>query len=520
MGWVLPTGHVDTDDKWSSEERAYDNVIIGSSAYNNWGVVSWSSFLELTHDSILCSKVAFWVSWDMTVDPQIDVDVYYDGAWNHLYQGTCARAEWVEKTLAEEKQITSVRFSLYNPYSYGVVRRIHEVKFYVPTPIITTEAAEVPVPVSNPAYCEFADGNGTINSAVNATERGFEIKHEVSGTLYNDIIHEMAGFVGETDWDIDMQWHGTIIKIEHEHGDFVQGAFTLELGAFPAFFYDKLFAGESYTYRAYAIIAGVTYYGEWVAFSLGVYTAEGGVHDDNTLPIDTSGLIPIESPFEPISVFQPPSEWVPEGMEAIAEEFPELVLPEFEFPEFTYPDFPPYNGSWLGWFYYRKPYTKKDLDELRKKCRIFQDNSVEYALVINHNARVMQQFLNSMTEYLGADEYNTFKSIIPAQHLNALAREELGVKDFKDIINNFINNSIDNANNVNNNFQLIRSGLSAYAYTEDEGFNDITVRTKQINDDNPDVVGLKKVIDNLNQEMANNYETINHNLQVLRAILF
>jgi len=244
-------------------------------------------------------------------------------------------------------------------------------------------------------------------------------------------------------------------------------------------------------------------------------TGEPHPKDDVSAGNPVVPIIPIEVPYEPIVPFEPPGAEISE----LEEEFPDLELPEFELPDFEYPEFPPYNGSWLGAFYYRKPYTKKDLDELRKKCRIFQDNSVEYALVINHNARVMQQFLNTMTEYLGADEYNTFKPIIPAQHLNALAREVLGVKDFKEIINNFISNSIDNTNNVNNNFQLIRSGLGDYTYTEDEGFKDITIRTKQVEDNNPDVEGLKKVIDNLNKEMANNYDVINHNLHVLRAIL-
>ena len=124
-----------------------------------------------------------------------------------------------------------------------------------------------------------------------------------------------------------------------------------------------------------------------------------------------------------------------------------------------------------------------------------------------------------MTTYMGADEYNTFRPIIPAQHLNALAREPLDVNDFKAIVNNFINNSIDNTNNVNNNFRLIRDGLSDYAYAEDGGFRDIMVTTKVVEDNNPDVDGLKKVIDRLNQEMANNYTIINHNLHVLRAIL-
>jgi len=124
-----------------------------------------------------------------------------------------------------------------------------------------------------------------------------------------------------------------------------------------------------------------------------------------------------------------------------------------------------------------------------------------------------------MTEYLGTNEYNTFKSIMPSQHLNALAREELDVGDFKAIINDFVRNSIDNTNNVNNNFQLIKSGLSAYTYSGEGSFRDMIVTTKEVKDDNPDVEGLKKVVDRLNLETLSHYQTINHNLEVLRAIL-
>ena len=120
---------------------------------------------------------------------------------------------------------------------------------------------------------------------------------------------------------------------------------------------------------------------------------------------------------------------------------------------------------------------------------------------------------------MGNDEYNTFKPVMPPQHLNALAREPLDVKDFKAIINDFIRNSIDNTNNVNNNFQLIKSGLSAYTYSGEGSFNNMTITTSEVNDDNPDVEGLKKVVDRLNMEAANNYQIINHNLEVLRAIL-
>ena len=387
---------------------------------------------------------------------------------------------------------------------------------------VTTEAAAVPVPVSNPAYCEFADGNGTITSAANATERGFEVKHIFSGTLYDVIMHEMAGFVGDTTLNFNV-WEGTLIKIEHEHGDFVEGAFTLELGAFPAFFYDKLFAGESYTYRAYAIISGVTYYGEWVAFSLGIYTGEGAPSptDDISEGDPTVPIIPIDIPIDQVEPY-PPFEWEfpPEipypPWDWDLPDLPPWILPDL--PEWEIPDYPPL--SFIDDFYYRKPYTAKDLDELRKKCIIYNKNSVEFALVLRHNMNVLREFFNMMTDYMGKEEFNDFTDVIPPQRLKELYLDPLEPNDFKDMINGFIRNTVDDNIAVNRNFSLIQEGLSDYETGSDDAyFTEISSAMKTVTEDNPDVDTLKRYIDNLNQETASNYSTIMHNLEILRAKL-
>ena len=365
--------------------------------------------------------------------------------------------------------------------------------------------AEVTTEAASSIGIDHAKGNGTATGE-DITERGFEVKLAFSGTLYEYIQRHIAGFSTGSVSLVGTTWVGTIVKTVSEEGAFDAESFIGDLGRFPiAVHSDKLFAGETYDYRARATISGTEYYGEWVEFTTNTYPAGSGPDD--------------QIPIEDIIITEPPI--IPEELEPfyIEPEFPPFELPEFEWPEFNYPEMPAYNGSWLGWFYYRKAYTKRDLEELRKKCRIFQDNSVEYALVINHNSRVLQQFLNTMTDYMDADEYNTFKPIIPTQHLNALAREPLNVIDFKKMINNFISDGIDNANNVNHNFLLIRNGLGDYAYTEDEGFRDISITTNLVNDNNPDVDRLKKVVDRLNKEMANNYNIINHNLHVLRSIL-
>jgi len=366
--------------------------------------------------------------------------------------------------------------------------------------VITYIMAEVTTEAATEIAYECAMGNGTITGS-NITERGFEIKLEYSGTLGNYVFHSVAGFEGDVSYSTATgKWEGTLIKTESEEGNFEDGAYELVLGHPSIFgnpdhvFNDKLFECESYTYRARATINGIVYYGDWVGFTTDCYPA--GHQDDSTPPIDMPPIIP--PPDEPIDIIVPPIE-------------PPV------FPPIEPPEMPP--GYWSGMFYYRKAYRKKDLDELRRKCRIFLDNSVEYALVLNHNMRVLQQFLNYMHEYSDVSEFNGFKDLIPTQHLNALAHKELDVSDFKAIINNFISNSVNNTMNVNNNFRLIRNGLSDYVYSDDVGFIEGKVSTKPVVVNDPDVEMLKKKVDALSREMASNYATTQHNLYIVRAMI-
>jgi len=112
-------------------------------------------------------------------------------------------------------------------------------------PVVTTQGASVPVAVPNPAYYEWATGNGTIVSGEKITDRGFEIVVEFSGDLYDSIQHSIAGFEGTASWDWDAwAYVGTLTKTETEDigfgGYFEAEAYDMELGNFPAII-DKLF---------------------------------------------------------------------------------------------------------------------------------------------------------------------------------------------------------------------------------------------------------------------------------------
>jgi hypothetical protein len=380
------------------------------------------------------------------------------------------------------------------------------------------ETEEVAVTVTTNAASEIsydcAMGNGTIESDTNATERGFEIKLDFSGTLENSIQHSIAGFEGDVDYNLDNHaWEGTLTKTETDTGDFEEGDYELVLG-YPsvlgnpsAVFSDKLFKCEDYEYRAYAVIDEETYYGEWVEFS--TLCDEGGDQqpDDNISDADPTEP-PIPPPEEPEEY--PPFEWEPEP--------PEPYPPwDWDIPPWEYPDFPPL--SFVGDFYYRKPYTQKDLDDLRRKCIIYNKNSIEFALVLRHNMNVLREFFNMMTDYLEADEFNDFTDLVPPQRLKELYLDPLEPVDFRDMINGFIRNTIDNNIAVNRNFSLIQEGLSDYETDDDASFREITSNIKILEQDNPDVHRMKRLIDDLNFEVSASFNDIMYNLEVIRARL-
>ena len=385
-------------------------------------------------------------------------------------------------------------------------------------PYIVVETEAAPTITTNAATeigYDCAMGNGEITSGTNATERGFEIVLSYSGNLYGSIDHSIAGFEGDVDYNEDTgYWVGTLTKTETETGSFAEGEYSLVLGwetvlGNPgAIFSDKLFKCESYTYRAYAVIGGETYYGEYVAFSTLCDSGEDDqIDDDISDGNPTEPIIPIEPiPEEPYPPFEP----------EIPEEIPYPPW-EWDLPEWDIPDYPP--PTFVGDFYYKKPYTKKDIDELRQKCIIYNKNSIEFALVLRHNINVLREFLNMMTDYLGTDEFNDFTDLVPPQNLKELYLDPIEPEGFRTIINGFINNTVNNNMAVNRNFKLIADGLSDYETSEDASFRDITSAIKRIDEDNPDVHRMKQIIDDLNYEVASNFGNVMYNLEVVRARL-
>jgi len=140
--WVSPTGYIDAlydaSKGWFNPTRIYDENLENYSAYNV-SKLSWTHFIELIHEAMLCNKVRLYVGYLLGNIDKIDIDAYYDGVWHDVYEGDYAHEcdetgnplEWYEKSLDSIQTITEFRFRFYNSHpsnAYGI--GIYEVDFF------------------------------------------------------------------------------------------------------------------------------------------------------------------------------------------------------------------------------------------------------------------------------------------------------------------------------------------------------------------------------------------------------
>ena len=113
--WISPTSHIDADDKWLTEENAYDGNV-NTFAYEGVEPSSWGSYLELLVNEQNIDKVKFNAYYSASHISKIDVDVYYDGAWHDVYEGAYPSYTWVEKSIpAGVSLVSKARVRFYNP---------------------------------------------------------------------------------------------------------------------------------------------------------------------------------------------------------------------------------------------------------------------------------------------------------------------------------------------------------------------------------------------------------------------
>jgi len=192
--WLTPTGHIDYSAGWISETLAYNNYLLNYAWYTvDHG--KWTTFLGLTHAPMACSKVRFYASGETADFTSIDIDVYYSGAWHHVYEGSYTHSTWIEKSIGSTQIITVFRFRFYNNSGdEWLDAYLHDVDFYGDTvvkPTITTQSC-------TNITTNSATGNGNITDTgyENATTRGFCYMEGTSGdpTTANSKVYDTGSF--------------------------------------------------------------------------------------------------------------------------------------------------------------------------------------------------------------------------------------------------------------------------------------------------------------------------------------
>lgn len=146
--WVVPTSHNDPDAEWANEAQAYDgNTATFASNPNIPFCGGYGGFLEFSIAATYADRIRYY-AWlennTQAAGDSIDVDVYYDGGWNDLYDGTFLDDTWETKTFGSVKEVTQVRIRFDESGCGGIDKeaRIKEINIGN-TPWVTVTASGI-----------------------------------------------------------------------------------------------------------------------------------------------------------------------------------------------------------------------------------------------------------------------------------------------------------------------------------------------------------------------------------------
>lgn len=111
MGWISPTDFVDSGNVWTDETLSYDENTL-TFAYVS--VPSgWCDYLELTTTATTCDKVQLWVGRVNTQVSIIEVDIFYNSAWDNIYSGVIIVGSFQEYPIGSQQSVTAMRVRFY-----------------------------------------------------------------------------------------------------------------------------------------------------------------------------------------------------------------------------------------------------------------------------------------------------------------------------------------------------------------------------------------------------------------------
>lgn len=116
--WVRPAAHeTDPPSGWADPEKAYDTSTTTYAITNMTPPQGWSSFLVLLLSApILVQNIRVWpLDFPSIPGSKINLDVYYNDAWHHVYEGVYSRGQYNNYNMPEGvRWVSKLRISIFN----------------------------------------------------------------------------------------------------------------------------------------------------------------------------------------------------------------------------------------------------------------------------------------------------------------------------------------------------------------------------------------------------------------------
>ena len=132
--WISPTSYNDPENYWDNETKAFDGNVdskAGCTIINFFW--TWTPWIELTLSSpITCNKTRFYAWYDDLHCNMIDIDLYYNNSWHHLFQGAYMDREWVVYSFQTLSGVMKTRMSFHVQrwVLWPVTADLHEFQFF------------------------------------------------------------------------------------------------------------------------------------------------------------------------------------------------------------------------------------------------------------------------------------------------------------------------------------------------------------------------------------------------------
>lgn len=208
IGWASPTSYVDGGN-WSNETNAYDDDT-GTYASRVVGPQSWSNYLELDIATANVTDIRIWITRSAVVIDDMDLDVYYNSAWQNIADAMPDLGEWESYSLGDTYEVSGMRARFYNSHPDNVYNAYwNEADFYaLDTAVLTgtTSNGEHTITLwedgsnahlsidgietDNTTAVTIADNSDNWTIGSDATSYINSYKHYVGGNLVSDIVWE------------------------------------------------------------------------------------------------------------------------------------------------------------------------------------------------------------------------------------------------------------------------------------------------------------------------------------------